>query len=317
MGNDLADLWDLGDGVACFEAKSKMNCFDPGVFDLLAEVLAKGSGQFQALVLGNDHPRAFSVGADLGFITGMIASGGLEAVDRYIAYGQQLFLAMKRAPFPVVAAAHGFALGGGCEFTLHADAVVAHAELSMALPEVKVGLVPAWGGCTQLFLRAQQSGVAKGPVATARTVFATILAGEFSASAADAKVKGYLRASDMIVMGRAALLPAAKACALALVPGYQPPAPALVQVAGPSGKSGLMVEITAKAAAGGMTSTDISMAEMLADVLTGGPSADPTRPLEEATMMALEREALVELARRPSTRARIDHMLATGKPLRN
>lgn len=317
IGNDMADLWNLGDGVACFEAKSKMNCFDPGVFDLLAEVLAKGPGLFQALVLGNDHNRAFSVGADLGFISGMIASGGLGAVDRYVDRGQRLFLAMKRAAFPVVAAAHGFALGGGCEFMLHADAVVAHAELTVALPEVKVGLVPAWGGCTQLLLRSQHSGAAKGPVATARTVFATLLSGDFSTSAADARAKGYLRASDAIVMSRAALLPAAKACALALMPGYHPPAPALIQVAGPSGKAGLMVEITGKAAAGGLTPTDISMAEMLAEVLTGGPSGDVTRPLDEAAMMALEREALIELARRPSTRARIDHMLATGKPLRN
>ena len=317
FGNAMAEVWDMGDGVACFEAKSKMNCFDPGVFDLLEDVLVKDPGRFQALILGNDHPRAFSVGADLGFITGMIASGGLDAVDRYIERGQHLFLALKHSPFPVVAAAHGFALGGGCEFTLHADAVVAHAELSMALPEVTVGLVPAWGGCTQLLLRSQQDGAAKGPVATARPVFAAILAAEFSNSAADAKAKGYLRATDDIVMHRAGLLPAAKARALALTDGYKPPEPAFIQVAGPAGKSGLMVEITARAAAGGVTDTDVAMAETLAEVLTGGSSGDPMRPLDEAAMMALERGALVELAKRPTTRARIDHMLATGKPLRN
>ena len=78
-----------------------------------------------------------------------------------------------------------------------------------------------------------------------------------------------------------------------------------------------MVEITARAAAGGATDTDVAMAETLAEVLTGGPSGDPMRPMDEAAMMALERGALVELAKRPTTRARIDHMLATGKPLRN
>ncbi|WP_234868686.1 3-hydroxyacyl-CoA dehydrogenase/enoyl-CoA hydratase family protein [Alitabrizicola rongguiensis] len=315
--NALAKVWDLGEGVGCFEAGSKMNSFDPVVFDLLETVLAQGTGRIRALVLGNDHPRAFSVGADLAFISVMIAQGRLADVDRYIERGQHLFLAMKRAPFPVVAAAHGFALGGGCEFTLHADAVVAHAELNMALPEVKVGLVPAWGGCTQLLLRSHQAAAAKGPVAAARPVFQTIFAGEFSTSAADAKGKGYLRPDAQVVMNRAGLLPEARHHALTLAEGYKPPEPALIQVAGPSGKSGLMVEMQARTAAGGLTETDLAMAETLAEVLTGGPSGDPLRPETEEAIMALERAALLELAKRPSTRARIDHMLATGRPLRN
>jgi 3-hydroxyacyl-CoA dehydrogenase len=188
-GTALAEVWDLGDGIACFEAKSKMNCFDPAVFEALEMTLLRGPGTIRALVLGNDNPRAFSVGADLSFFASMLAEGRLADLDRYVAWGQRLFLAMKRAPFPVVAAAQGFALGGGCEFTLHADAVLAHAELTMALPEVKVGLIPAWGGCTQLLLRSQLAAGRKAPGFTARQVFNTIFGAEFSTSAADAKAR--------------------------------------------------------------------------------------------------------------------------------
>ena len=318
LGNDFATLWDLGDGIACFEMRSKLNCLDPGVFDLLEEVLTRGDASFRGLVLGNDHPRAFSVGADLAFFTGMIRGKEFASLDRYVARGQGLFLALKRAPFPVVAAVHGLALGGGCEFSLHSDAVLAHAELTMPLPEVKVGLVPAWGGCTQLLLRSQQSGIGpRGSVAVARPAFETILGGVFSSSAADARSRGFLRPTDGIVMNRAHLLAHARDRAVTLAKNYVAPEPALIGVAGPSGRLELMASVRAQAAAGTLTDTDLHLADCLATVLTGGAQGDPTRPLTEAAMMALEREAVVDLAQRPTTQARIDHMLATGKPLRN
>ncbi|RYD90132.1 MAG: enoyl-CoA hydratase/isomerase family protein [Sphingomonadales bacterium] len=197
LGNDAASLWMLGDGVACFELHTKMNSFAPAAFDILEQTIARGGQDFRALVLGNNDPRAFSAGADLGFILGMLRDDEADALDRYIARGQSLFLALKYAPFPVVAAAHGFALGGGCEFMLHADAVVAHAELTAGLPESKVGLVPAWGGCTQLLARAQKAGDGpKGPVASALQAFSAILPGAVSGSARQAARMGLLRSSD-------------------------------------------------------------------------------------------------------------------------
>ena len=317
LSTPVAKLWDIGEGVACFEMGSKMNCFEPGIFDALEETLARAGSAYQALVLGNDHPRAFSVGADLAFITGMITRGEFAAVDNYIARGQALFLAMKYAPVPVVAAAHGFTLGGGCEFMLHADAVVAHAELTAGLPEMKVGLVPAWGGCTQLLTRTRQAEGPRGPLAEIRPVFDLVLSGSFTGSAAEARARGLLRKSDGIVMSRAGLMAAAHDRARQMAVGYTPPEPAAIMVGGPSAKAGLMVDVQARAAMGTMTPTDVALAEALAEVLTGGPSGDPTMPQGEAQILALERGALIELARRDTTRARIDHMLATGKPLRN
>lgn len=319
FGNDAASVWDLGDGVACFEMHTKMNSFAPAVFEVLEEAIERGGHDFGALVLGNDNPRAFSVGADLSFIVGMIRREDWQALDRYIARGQDLFLRLKYSGFPVVAAVQGFALGGGCELMLHADAVVAHAEINAGLPEAKVGLIPAWGGCTELLVRAQQAGSGpKGPAATADAVFQTIFPGAVSSSALDARARGLVRGSDTIVMNPDQLHAAAIAIAReTLRSGYQKPEPALVAVAGPSGKLGIMNMVHGARAAGSLSEHDVRVADILAEVLTGGPGGDLMRPMPEADMMALERAALLELVRMAATRARIDHMLATGKPLRN
>lgn len=317
-GNESASLWDLGDGIAAFEIHTKLNSFAPAVFDVLEETIRRGGHDFRGVVLGNDDPRAFSAGADLSFILGLIRSGDMAGLGAYIARGQECFLKLKYAPFPVVAAAHGLALGGGCEFTLHADAVVAHAEYYAGLPETKVGLVPGWGGCTQLLLR-QQEGAAgpHGPLAPAARTFATIMEGAQSSSAWDARSRGLLRPSDRVVMNGDHLLAAARTWAIELASGYVPPAEAAITVSGPSGKLALLNEAHSARAAGRMSDADMAIANALATVLTGGAAGRADRPLSERQLMQLEREALIELAKFPATQARIEHMLAYGKPLRN
>lgn len=309
-GNGAARLRDIGDGVACLELATKMNTFAPEVFEVIEATLDRAGHDFRALVLGNEDPRAFSAGADLGFILRMIDEGGTAALDQYLQRGQGLFQRLKYAPVPVVAAAHGFALGGGCEFMLHADAVVAHSELTAGLPETRVGLIPAWGGCTQLTLRGQ----AEGAVAAALRAFDVIRTGAPATSARQAFGLGLLRAGDGIVMHRDALLPAAKARALDLAPGYAPPAQASLTPSGAEGRAAIAARIEEERAAGRMTQTDAAIGDLLARVLTGG---DHTAPITEALMMALEREAFLDLVAQPTTRARMDHMLKTGKPLRN
>ena len=318
ISNDAASLWDSGEGVAVFEMHTKLNSFAPAVFDILEEALARGGKDFRALVLGNDDPRAFSAGADLSYILGMVRAKDTSGLADYIARGQRAFLAMKYAAFPVVAATHGLALGGGCEFTLHADAIIAHAEYYAGLPETRVGLVPGWGGCTQLLLRQQQSaGLPRGPIAPALRAFAAIMEGAPSSSALDARARGLLRPTDGIVMNRDHLLQAARRLALAMAEGYAPPAEAEIVVAGASGKQTLMNEANNARAAGRLTDTDVAIAEALARVLTGGADGRPERPMSERELMKLELEALVGLSGLPATAARIEHMLATGKPLRN
>ncbi|MFG1192056.1 3-hydroxyacyl-CoA dehydrogenase/enoyl-CoA hydratase family protein [Xanthobacter flavus] len=313
-----AALWDLGDGVGCLALKTKMNVFEPAVFEALERTVSEGPRTFRALVVGNEHPRAFSAGANLDVILKTIEAGDFAGLDAVMARGQAAFHALKYSSIPVVGAAFGLALGGGCEVLLHCDAIVAHAELNAGLPEVKVGLLPAWGGCTQLLARfAVKPGVPKGPIVPAVAAFQAIAAGTVSASAATARDLAILRETDTVTMNHDRLLTDAKARAIALAEaGYTPPEKLVLALSGPSGKASLMNIVQGYRRTGAMTEADEVIAEHIATVLTGG-AADPLVPLTEQDVMRLEREALVTLARTAVTRARIEHMLSTGKPLRN
>ncbi|WP_414475565.1 3-hydroxyacyl-CoA dehydrogenase NAD-binding domain-containing protein [Microvirga sp. M2] len=316
LGNDAASVWDLGDGVACFEIHTKMNSISPAVLEILSETIRAGGALFQALVIGNDEPRAFSAGADLSCIAGLARDRKWDAVESVLVAGQEAFLALKYAPFPVVAAAHGLTLGGGCELMLHADRVVAHAELNAGLPEAKVGMVPGWGGCTQLLVREQRRIGCHDPRAAAKRAFDIIFGAQPSTSALDASAKGLLRPGDAMVMHRDHVTGAAKALALALLnEGYRAPEPASLVLAGPDLKSEILSGVRDRHAAGYLTDHDMVIGEALATVLTGG--AGPALRLGEREVMALERQAVMSLVKRPETQDRMAHILSTGKPLRN
>lgn len=318
LANDLATLHDLGDGIACFRARSKMNTFAVEVLDLLEATLARAGQDYTGLVLGNEDPRAFSAGADLGFFCAMLdGENGPQRVRDYGARGQALFVALRHAPVPVVAAVHGFALGGGCEFQMHADATVALDTAAIGVPETAVGLLPGWGGCTRLLARALDLDPGATPLQMAERAFATVMAGRIARMAEEAKAMLLLRPTDEVLAEPAELIPAAKARSLALRPGYAPPVLRELPVAGPEGCAALLTPMAADLAAGRITATDYRLAEVIASVLTGGPGADPAVPMAESALMDLEREALTLLVQRPTTRARIDHMLATGKRLDN
>jgi 3-hydroxyacyl-CoA dehydrogenase len=153
-------------------------------------------------------------------------------------------------------------------------------------------------------------------LAAAGQVFQTIATAKTSTSAAEARALGFLRRSDGITMNRDRLLADAKAKALSLVPGYAPAAPRTVTLAGARGKAMLMAGVAAQAAAGKVTAHDQVVAGHLASIITGGDS-DGGTPLDAAALTALERTHSMQLTRTPGTLARIEHMLATGKPLRN
>lgn len=318
-GNDAASLWDLGGGIACFEIHTKMNALTTEVFDALEATISKGGVDFQALVIATDDPRIFSAGANLPAIVEFISTEKFDELDSYISRGQKLLQQLKFSDFPVVAAMHGLALGGGCELALHANRIVAHAELNVGLPEILVGLVPGWGGCAQLLMRAQAStDSAKGPVAIARQVFEVIASGQKSSSALAARASGFLVNSDIVVMNRDNLLQTAKQCAAdMLADGFKSPDKIQLSLSGLSGKKAIMSNIHAARAAGRITDTDVTLADALANVLTGGADADPMSPVGEAEIMELERNTLGLLAEMPTTKARIEHMLKVGKPLKN
>ncbi len=311
-----AALWDGGDGVAVLEFTGKMNALDGEVMALIGKAIPLVQQRFKALVIYNEGTN-FSAGANLGLALFALNIAAWGEVAKLVDGGQQAYKALKYAPFPVVSAPSGMALGGGCEILLHSDAVQAHAESYIGLVECGVGLVPGWGGCGEMLDRWRSApAMPKGPMPAVSKVFETISTATVAKSAAEAKELGFLRAGDGVTMNRDRLLADAKAKALALVDGYAPPRPPEFRLPGPSGKAALMMAVEGFRARGLATPYDEVVAGRLADVLSGG-DADPVDVVTEADLLALERAAFMALVRDPRTLARIEHMLGTGKPLRN
>jgi 3-hydroxyacyl-CoA dehydrogenase len=315
--NPSASLWDIGDGVACLEFHSKSNSLDPDVMAMVGRAVGMGTkGAFRALVVYNEG-KNFSVGANLGlalFAANIAAWGEIEAL---VEAGQKAYLALRAAPFPVVGAPSGMALGGGCEILLHCAAVQAHAETYIGLVEVGVGLIPAWGGCASMLARfATDRKTPGGPMPPVSRAFEMIGTAQVAKSAAEAQDICLLRPTDGITANRDRLLADAKARALALVEGYVPPAPVTLRLPGPAGRAALAMAVQGFVGSGRATPHDVVVSDRLAETLTGGAAdAIDETPLEQ--VYDLERRAFMALLRQPATLARIEHMLETGKPLRN
>jgi len=316
IANGSAALWDVGDGVAALEFTGKMNALDGDVIALIGEAIPLVQARFKALVIYNEGAN-FSAGANLGLAMFAVNIAAWGEIEKSIAEGQQAYKALKYAPFPVVAAPAGLALGGGCEILLAADAIQAHAESYIGLVECGVGLIPGWGGTGEMLDRWTKSGaLPRGPIPALGQTFQMISTATVAKSAADARDLQFLRASDGITMNRDRLLADAKAKALTLVEGYAPPEPPTFRLSGESGRVGLAMAVRDVHKKGQATDYDVVVSDRLAEVLTGG-EADLVDTVTEQQMLVLERKAFMASLRDPRTIARVEHMLATGKPLRN
>ena len=314
--NGSASLWDVGDGVACLEFHSKMNTIDPDTLDLVEKSIGIVAKDFKALVLYNEASH-FSAGANIGLALFAVNAAAFPMVEGLVERGQKVYRKLKYAPFPVVAAPSGMGLGGGCEICLSSDAIQAHAETYIGLVETGVGVVPAWGGCTEMLTRwtlnKKRPG---GPMPAVAKVFETIGMATVAKSAFEGWELLFLREGDGITMNRDRLLADAKAKALALAPGYRPPEKVEITLPGAGGRLALELMVDNLALAGRATAHDAVVARGLAVVLSGD-GTDLTETVGEDRLLQLEREAFMSLVRQPASLARIEHLLETGKPLRN
>jgi 3-hydroxyacyl-CoA dehydrogenase len=316
LKNASASVWDIGDGVLCFEYTSKSNSLDAQNLELLNQTIDMLPKAHKALVIYNEGQN-FSAGANLGL--GLFAANiaAWSEVEKLVAAGHAVYKKLKYAPFPSVAAPFGMALGGGCEILLHTSAVQAHAEAYIGLVECGVGLVPAWGGCSEMLARwAAHPKMPHGPMPAASKVFEIVSTATVSKSAAEAKEFLFLRADDGISMNRDRLLADAKARALAMTAGYTPPTPPTYRLPGVSGAVALGIAADDFRRKGVATKYDMVVAGELAGVLSGG-DADIIDEVTEPRILELERAAFMRLIKNQGTLARIETMLTTGKPLRN
>ena len=316
LRNSSAALWDIGDGVVCFEFTSKSNALDDKTIALLGQSIDLVRARFKAMVIYNEGGD-FSLGANLGLALFAANIAAWGEIEKSISAGQQTYKALKYAPFPVIAAPAGMALGGGCEIVLHADAVQAHAETYLGLVECGVGLIPGWGGCGEMLARWKaEPKLPRGPMPASGKAFETISVADVSKSAHQAMEKKFLRPTDGISMNRDRLLADAKARALSMVEGYAPPKPPDFMLPGPSGRVGLNAAAEGFHRRGIATDHDLVVADALAEVLCGGDT-DIIDVVSEQRLLDLERAAFMRLVRTGPTLARVEFTLETGKPLRN
>ncbi|PLX89107.1 MAG: 3-hydroxyacyl-CoA dehydrogenase, partial [Desulfuromonas sp.] len=316
--NREASLVDLGDGVFCLEFHSKMNSIGPDLLEMLLKAVRTTEEQGIALVIGNQG-QVFSAGANLGVLAMALAAQKFDKVDQVVRLFQKASMALKYARIPVVAAPFNLTLGGACEFCLHADAIVAYAETYMGLVEVGVGILPAGGGCKELSLRAileaERLGADVSPYLY--QTFENIGMARVSTSAEELFGLGYLRHGDSITMSRARLLGDAKQKALALAVNYRPPIPRTdLKAPGHSLSASMSSRLWNLQQGGFISGYDRVIGNTIASVLCGGDVASGT-PVSEERLLELEREGFLSLVGNPETAQRIEHMLKTGKPLRN
>ena len=313
IASGSAALWDLGDGVACFEITTPRAVLDRAALALLDEAIDVVARHHRALVIYSDAPD-FSTGIDPGWLAA--ACGESDAMTQLIDAGTRVFAKLRAAAFPSVAAVCGAARGAGCALQMLCSATQAHAESTIGFTEAGLGLLPLWGGWCELLHRLQQDVAApKGPMPPIQRAFELLALATVSTSAADARRLGLLRPSDGITMNRDRLLADAREAALALAGNYTPPELLSLRLPGPSAMVPLMLAAQSAVSLGKATPHDLEIAMALAGVLAGG-STDITRPLGPGELSRLASTANLALARSPLTQARIRHMAETGKPLR-
>ncbi len=316
LKNASATLWDVGEGVVALEFTGKMNALDGDVMKLIGKAIPLVQEKYKGLVVYNEGSN-FSAGANLGLALFAINIAAWSEVEKLVRGGQEAFKALKYAPFPVVSAPFGLALGGGCEVCLNADAVQAHAETYIGLVECGVGIIPGWGGCSEMIDRWRKNpALPKGPMPAVSKVFELISTATVAKSAANAQELGFFRKTDRVTMNRDRLLFDARARVLEMVDGYTAPEKPEFRLPGAGGMAALQLAVDSFRKQGKATPHDVVVAGELARALTGG-DADIVDVVSEADMLRLEREGFMRLVRNPASQDRVEHMLETGKPLRN
>ena len=320
-----ASLVDLGDGVFCCEFHSKMNAINKEIVDFMGEGVDYVDANGVGLVIGNQAggmPGAFSAGGDLFYMGTLAQTGKFAEIDAFLKTAQEGMQKARYSSFPIVAAPYGMALGGGCEVCLGtADKIVAHSELYMGLVEIGVGLLPAGGGCMNLwkkFISSVPEPVTDYDLAKFFIpVFMSIAMAKVSTSAAEARANGFLGPKDRIVFNRDHLIGEAKKDVLKMVDeGYAPPVKRKIKVLGQAAQGMINGEIFNMKSGGFVSEYDAFLAKRIAYVISGGDVRDNSE-VDEEVILKLEREAFIDFWKQGKTLARVEHMLKTGKPLRN
>ena len=320
LSNPGASLIDLGDGVACLEFHSKMNTIGADTIQMIQQALKEVGEKFEGMVIGNQSEN-FSAGANLMLILFEIQDENWDDIEMSVKAFQDALMAVKYFEKPVVAAPFGLALAGGCEVCLASSKMQAAAETYMGLVEVGVGLIPAGGGTKEMLLRSTETippDVDADYFPFVRRAFETVAMAKVATSAKEAQKLGFMRSTDRISINRDFLIQDAKRAVLELVSGnYRPPRPRKnIKVVGEKGLAMLQMGLFYMREGGYISQYDEHVGKKMAYIFSGGNLPDGTEVTEQY-ILDLEREAFLSLCGEQKTQDRIQHMLKTGRPLRN
>jgi 3-hydroxyacyl-CoA dehydrogenase len=295
-----------------------MNSIGADTIAMMGFAVKEVAANHEALVIGNQAEN-FSVGANIMLLLLGIQEQEWDEISLSVRQFQNANMALRYSPKPVVVAPQGMALGGGFEVTLHGDRARAASETYLGLVEVGVGLIPGGGGVKEMVLRAVEGALPDEDLfARIKKVSETIAMARVSTSAVEARDLGFLRETDPVTMNRDRLIEDAKQTALAMVrEGYVQPHPRTdIPVLGEPALSTIKLGIHMMVRGGFISEHDAKVATRLATVITGGNLSRKSL-VSEHYLLDLEREAFVSLCGERKTQERIQHMLRTGKPLRN
>ncbi len=313
-----ATIYDIGDGILNLEFHTKMNSIDSDVIEGINTGITMAEKDFKGLVIGNEGQN-FSAGANLAMLFMYAVDQEFDEIDLMVRTFQQTMTRARFSSIPVVSAPSGLVLGGGCELSLHCDAIQAHAESYVGLVEVGVGLIPGGGGTKEMTMRSADEFIPGDPeLNTLQEYFMNIATAKVATSAEEARKMNILRDKDQITLNRRRLITEAKQKAIDLYEsGYTQPVPRKdIKVQGQSGLAMFHAGINAMKFGSYISEHDEKIAQKLAWIMSGGDLSQPTR-VSEQYLLDLEREAFLSLCGEPKTLERIQSILFKGKPLRN
>lgn len=318
--NSECTLHDIGDGVLCLEFHSKMNTIGEGILRGINDSIQIAEEQgWKGMVIGN-NAQQFTVGANLMMVAMMAYEQNWDELNMATNIFQQTSMRIRYSAIPVVIATQGYVFGGGCEFSMHSDAVVAAAESYIGLVEVGVGIIPGGGGTKEFALRLSDEISKEGDVQIPRLIdkFKCIATAQVATSAYEAFNYGYLLPQkDQVVHNTARNISEAKKKVLELADDYVMPIQRKdINVLGRTGLGALYIAAHSLKLGNYASEHDILIAKKVAWVLCGGDLTSPQQ-VSEQYLLDIEREAFLSLCGEQKTLERIQYMLENGKPLRN
>jgi len=146
---------DAGVATLTIARPERLNALDRAVLGEIAWGLevARDDVSVRCLIVTGAGDKAFVAGADISEMQAMTP----EDARTFSELGHATFAAIEALPFPAIAAVNGFALGGGCELALACDFIYASDKAKLGQPEVKLGVIPGFGGTQRL---ARRVGIA-------------------------------------------------------------------------------------------------------------------------------------------------------------